>query len=337
VSVVMPVFNAERWIHEAIRSIRNQTLADFEFIIVDDGSTDASESIIADAAGSDGRIHALRQTHYGVVAALNKGMAVARAKYIARIDADDVAEENRLELQRVFLESNPDVAALGTWATIIDEQGSKIGELKPQTDRRFLDAQLKRQNPFIHASMMFSTELMRQLGGYRDQLEGAEDYDLWLRMSERGWLANLAAFLLRHRRHLGSTSSAHSKKQLLAARLSRMSAARRRSSMPDFVSQLRAPIDPRHLLEVDELRGTGQFYSMLLRAPEDVMESGLLTCLHNLQIDHAERKAAQIWLHQAFKKNKSTAFRIRALFWLFYLHPSRAFSLVLSHFKRSDS
>src|SRR5437868_6554697 len=120
VSVVMPVFNSGDWLAEAINSVRTQSLAEFELIIIDDGSTDQTESVIASAARDDARIRTVRQERRGVAAALNNGIALARSPVIARMDGDDIAEPDRLRQQLAFLKAHPRVAAVGSWAYVID-------------------------------------------------------------------------------------------------------------------------------------------------------------------------------------------------------------------------
>jgi glycosyltransferase involved in cell wall biosynthesis len=331
VSIVMPVFNGGEWLRQAIDSIQNQSLTDFEFIIIDDGSTDHSDLVLAEAARGDTRIRIVHQHHLGVAVAINKGIALARSQFVARMDADDIAHPERLQLQLTFLQKHPHYAALGSWAYVIDEQGRAVGHLKPEIDSTTLHGLLTKQNPFIHSSMVFSTDIARRLGGYRTILEGAEDYDLWLRISERGLLTNLPEFLLSYRRHFVSTI--YGTKQLLAARLARMSAAERRASGLDFVDHLHLPLSLVALGDHEKLRTTADFYRMLDQPADETIRVGALRCLGRTDLNHAERKAAQIWLKEALKNNKGCAFRTLALFWLFYLHPPRGVSLVWSMLK----
>jgi hypothetical protein len=168
------------------------------------------------------------------------------------------------------------------------------------------------------------------VGGYRAGLEGAEDYDLWLRISERAQLANLPEFLLSYRRHSTSASATAVQRQLLSARLARLSAAERRASRPDFIDTLTVPIQLTALQRQDGLRATGELYELLGRAANERFVAWELHVLGRAGLDHAERKAAQLWLRDLLKSQKSWAVRGAALFWLLRLHPPRGLSLVWS-------
>jgi len=329
VSVLMPLYNGSRWLRQAIESVSAQTLRAHELIIIDDGSTDAGIEIAQEAAATDPRISIHRQAHLGICAALNKGIAQAHAPVLARMDADDIAHPTRLEQQLAFLKSNPGVAALGSWARIIDAQGRPLGQLTPETQPDHLRQILRRQNPFVHAAMMVRAAAVREAGGYRKIVEGAEDYDLWLRISERADVANLPEFLLEHRRHATSATRTRLLTQLLAARLARDAAERRHSARPDILDQLQPPLALSALDEIAELRPAAAVYRLLEKDPAELLASGDLRVLGRADLNHAERKAAQRWLREVLKHRRPANMRIQALCWLFYLHPGRAFELIL--------
>ena len=299
-------------------------------IIIDDGSTDQTELIIANAARDDARIRTARQDHLGVAAALNCGNALAQSPVIARMDGDDIADPDRLRKQLAFLEAHPGVAAVGSWAHVIDERGRRTGELRPETEPSALRSLLPKTNPFVHSSMMLSTEVVRGLGGYRAGLEGAEDYDLWLRISEQAQLANLPEFLLSYRRHSASASATAAQRQLLSARLARLSAAERRASRPDFIDTLAVPVQLTALRRRDGLQATAELYELLGRSANGRFEARELRALGCSDLDHAECKAAQHWLKGLLKSQKGWAIRSAALYWLLLLHPPRGLSLVWS-------
>ncbi len=330
VSVVMPVFNNSKWLVEAIRSVRTQSLRKLELIIIDDGSTDQTELIIANAVRDDARIRTVRQERLGVAAALNYGIALARSPVIARMDGDDIADSDRLRKQLAFLNAHPRVAAVGSWAHVIDAGGHRTGELRPQTDASALQSLLPKTNPFVHSSMMLSAAAVRGVGGYRAELEGAEDYDLWLRISERAQLANLPEFLLSYRRHSASASAAATQRQLLSARLARLSAAERRIARPDFVDTLGVPAQLAALRRRDELRAIAELYELLGRSANGRFAARELRALRRADLDHAERKAAQHWLKDLLKSQKDWVIRSAALYWLLLLHPPRGLSLAWS-------
>ncbi len=244
VSVVMPVRNAEAWLAQAVESVFVQTLADFELIVVDDGSTDASPEIIAALSRRDSRIRPVRQPQpEGLVSALNKALGLARAPLLARLDADDVALPERLARQVRCFNEQSGLVLLGSWAERIDEGGRRIGYSRPETNPERLAEMVQWSNPFVHSSVMMRTALAQKIGGYRDAFLGAEDADLWLRLSEHGIAANLPHALVRYRIHGGNVSQRFGVRQCFSARLARSAAAGRRSLGVDPAARLSGPPD----------------------------------------------------------------------------------------------
>ena len=227
-TVVMPVRNGARWLGEAVASVVAQTLPDWELIAIDDGSTDDTPRILGDWERRDRRIRAIRQDALGLVAALNRGLAEARAPLMARLDADDRALPQRLERQLHHLNAHPGIGLLGSWAQEIDEQGARRGELKPATEPEQLARVLMQGNPFVHSSVMFRTEVVRRLNGFRPAFRAAEDYDLWLRIAETAKLANLPEILVEYRWHSGNVTNRNAIRQAFSVRLAQRSAAVRR-------------------------------------------------------------------------------------------------------------
>jgi glycosyltransferase involved in cell wall biosynthesis len=225
----MPVRNGARWLDEAISSIQDQTLSDFEFIIVDDGSTDDTPRILEAKSKSDPRIRTHRQGRLGLVAALNRGLAEASAPLIARLDADDRACPQRLQRQSRYLDAHPDVGLLSTWADKIDMQGAVIGALKPPTQPDVLAQLLNRTNPLLHSSIMMRKSIVQKVGSYRTAFEGAEDYDLWMRMSEVAQIAVLPECLLQYRVYPASVTNRARLRQLFSTRLAQRAAEMRRA------------------------------------------------------------------------------------------------------------
>jgi glycosyltransferase involved in cell wall biosynthesis len=207
VSVVMPVYNARRFLDKAICSIRLQTLTDQELIIVDDGSTDGSTEVLRVHAAADPRLSVLRLSHGGVAMALNQGLIAARAELVARMDADDEARPDRLERQLAALEAQPDTAVLGTGCEIIDADDRVINAAVPKGDPVELREDLLKANCLIHPTVTMRRRLVLAIGSYRPVFTAAEDYDLWLRVSERHNLSNLPDLLLRYRAHGGQATA----------------------------------------------------------------------------------------------------------------------------------
>lgn len=243
VSVVMPVRNGERWLSDAVDGLLAQTLRDCEILIVDDGSSDATPEILREYERCDDRVRVLRQSTLGLVTALNRGLEEAKGPLVARLDADDVALPERLQQQLVYMQHNNGVGLLGSWAERIDTEGRSIGSLTPPTDERVLSALLQRINPMIHSTVMMRRELVRRLGGYRDAFRGAEDYDLWLRISEVAGVANLPERLIQYRWHSDNVTNQQGMRQAFSARLARLSTRLRRSGKPDPALALTTPPD----------------------------------------------------------------------------------------------
>ncbi|MBK9175723.1 MAG: glycosyltransferase [Flavobacteriales bacterium] len=204
VSVVMPVHNAERFVGDAIRSMLGQTFRDFEFIVVNDGSTDGSQEIIT--SFHDFRIRLINQANQGIGAALNNGIAAARGELIARMDADDLSLPERLAKQTAFLQSNPHIGILGTWATIEDIAGMSKGSLEHPTDDARIRYALLFDTPFVHPTVMFRRCVFVEDAGYSSAPGVFEDFELWSRMIRRTQGANLPEHLLRYRLVPGSFS-----------------------------------------------------------------------------------------------------------------------------------
>ncbi len=204
VSVVLPIYNGGPYLEASIRCMLDQTFTDFEFIIVDDGSTDGSADVVM--RFSDPRIRFQRQTNQGLAATLNTAIGSARGKWIARQDQDDISVPERLAAQLSFLQRHPHIRLLGTWAKVVDSEGRTIGVHEHPTTHGSIRFDLLIDNPFVHASTIFSKELWREVGGYDTDKRVFEDYDLWSRMVEHAEAANLPEHLV-HYREVGTSIS----------------------------------------------------------------------------------------------------------------------------------
>ena len=204
VSCVLPVFNGANFLAEAIRSVLDQTFSDFELIVVDDGSTDNSAEIAA--SFQDSRIKILKQTNAGIVAALNAGLQVARGKYIARMDADDISVPNRFEKQVEYLELHPACVLVGGTAQGFDEHGKgsfTTGGRHTQTDLSCFPPKIAVS---LHPLIMVRADIVRSIGGYRAHFKHAEDYDLYIRLATYGSIDNPTELMLFYRRHASALS-----------------------------------------------------------------------------------------------------------------------------------
>lgn len=193
VSILLPVYNAERTIKLAISSLSRQSYPDFEIIAVDDGSTDATPDILSEMASVDSRIRVFRTAHRGLVAALNEGIGHCQGELIARMDADDVCHSDRLRLQVEFMDSSPAISVCGSLVTSFPRRHVKAGFAKYETWLNSLvtHADIARdifvESPIAHPSVMMRAADLLMVGGYRD-MGWPEDYDLWLRFFTAGKL-----------------------------------------------------------------------------------------------------------------------------------------------------
>ena len=200
VTVLMPVYNAEAYLREAMDSILAQTLTDFEFLIIDDGSTDSSAGIVR--SYTDRRIRLVQnERNLKLAATLNRGLALARGEYVARMDADDISLPERLARQVAFMDAHPAVGISGTWAEAFGE--ARFSMPNP-TDSERIRAKLLFDSALVHPAVILRPTLLAQHGlAYRD-LYPIDDYDLWQRAARVFPLANLPEALLRYRVTRGS-------------------------------------------------------------------------------------------------------------------------------------
>ena len=242
ITVLMSVYNTPvKMLRLAIESIVHQSFSDFEFLVLDDGSTDAStRGFLTEAAARDSRIRVCLEPHRGLTPTLNRGIDLARGDLIARQDADDWSEPERLEKQAAYLEAHPEVGLLGSAAWTHQHDGTPLWPVRmPETERQILAA-FQRGNPFVHGSVMFRTVDARALGGYREELRCSQDYDFFWRMTEAVGAANLSEPLYHYRYSVGSVSASRAAEQAAAHRAARLLAKARRRGEPEDVARAMA-------------------------------------------------------------------------------------------------
>jgi glycosyltransferase involved in cell wall biosynthesis len=218
-----------------VQSILTQTFQDFELLIIDDGSTDSTSSILS--SFNDSRIRLLpNDQNIGLISTLNRGLALASGQYVARMDADDIAAPERLSKQVTYLDTHPDVHVVGTMVNLIDEQGIIFGGgLHYPTEPEEIRNYLLRECCLIHPSTTFRKETVIAAGGYAASAKHAEDYDLWLRLSDLHKIANLPDTLLSYRMHKKQVSVENIKVQHEVSRSCRLAAIKRRRSLGENV------------------------------------------------------------------------------------------------------
>ena len=235
ISVLMSVYNGDAFVTESVASVLAQTFEDFEFIIVDDGSTDKTASIVA--SFSDKRIRLISQSNTGLTVALNEALRHCRAPFVARQDADDISYPDRFATQLQYFEQHPEVSVVGSWATVIDVEGDAVGLLSNATEPSEIKRKLPSDNTFIHGSLMFRRHAVESAGGYRPQFRYAQDYDLMLRLSNRYQLANVPRSLYAIRHWRGKISIDKLPEQLSFRQLAQTLAAQRRRGEQDALQQ----------------------------------------------------------------------------------------------------
>ena len=237
----MSVYNGERFLEAAIDSVLAQSFADFEFLILDDGSSDATPHILKAYATRDARIRPIIRENRGLVASLNQLLAEARAPLVARMDADDICLPQRLERQIAFLAGNPDYGVIGAQTYDIDEEANPWpvpSPDNPESHEAFLAA-IETDAPLIcHPAVMYRRAVVLEVGAYHAAFRHCEDLDLWLRLSGRTRLCSLPDRLIRYRRSPNQVSSRHATEQQIGAAVARLAWRERSARRPDPTEHL---------------------------------------------------------------------------------------------------
>lgn len=236
ISVAMSVYNGERFLAEAVDSIIAQTFTDFEFLILDDGSSDGSLAMLRTYAAKDSRIRIITRENRGLIVSLNQLLDEARAPIIARMDSDDICYPTRFEKQIAFLEANPDHGVIGAWSEDIDEHGAHypLAGGGHELTHQALIAGIDGGGQLIcHPVAMYRTSVVREAGGYHAAFRHCEDYDLWLRLASQTKLANLPERLIKYRRYSGQISHKHATEQAIGAAISRIAYRERMAGRVD--------------------------------------------------------------------------------------------------------
>ena len=229
VSVLLPVYNASRYLAAAVESILGQTYHNFELLMLDDGSTDDSLAQLRRYEARDSRVRVVSRPNTGIVGALNDLVALATSEWMFRMDADDIARPHRFERQLAYLKMNPECVALGSRAQFIDPEGLPIFEYVDCFDHAAIEKTLLLPDiGILHPTAVMNRSAVLAAGGYRPDYPHVEDLDLFLRLGEQGQLANVPEVLLDYRVHVGSVTHSHTVAQHIAGlRVVRDACARR--------------------------------------------------------------------------------------------------------------
>ena len=220
ISVCTAVYNGERYLAQAVESILAQSFGDFEYILIDDGSTDGSLEILRGFEKRDRRVRLVSRENKGLTKSLNEAIRLSRGEFIARMDGDDVARPNRFELQHRFLREHPDIVCCGGAHELIDGKGRLLTTLAlPTSDEEIQQKLLAGHTAICHPCAMFRKSAAEQVSGYDEQFRVAQDLDMWLRLGEVGKLANLPEVLLQFRMHESSVSETSRQRQRDAGKL----------------------------------------------------------------------------------------------------------------------
>ncbi|SFG35222.1 Glycosyl transferase family 2 [Novosphingobium sp. CF614] len=255
ISVAMSVYNGERFLVSAIESVLAQDFGDFEFLILDDGSTDESPQIVRRHAAADSRIRPILRENRGLIASLNEMIDAAQAPIIARMDADDISRPDRFTKQIAFLADHPDYGVVGSWSEDIGENGQSLargGADHPLVHEDLLLAIETGGQLICHPAAMYRRDVVLAVGGYHAAFRHCEDLDLWLRLASVTKLGNIPERLLRYRRYPGQVSSRYTTEQQIGTAVAQAAWRERRAGRPDPTATLDRlpPID-----ELDALFG----------------------------------------------------------------------------------
>lgn len=319
----MPVRNLGRYLPLALDSILAQDGVDIEVIVVDDGSTDDTASILDVYQRSHSALRVLRTGGEGISRALNLALEAARGAYVARMDGDDIALPERLAKQLCYLEANPQIGVLGSQANIIDEYGTLIRRMHVPVGPTSVREALNVSSPMINPTLVMRRALAEEVGGYQAHFDGAEDYDLILRLSRLTEIDNLPDVLLLYRRHSQQTSTRRAFRQAQLASLSyvlhtiSMTTGAVPLTEPQHFAQWRSVLRRSHPWAVEQVRqltasrladngGTltrfgARYFDIVSRsvakagAPEIRRRMALAVVRHQLQLLRAGRWRRAFW------------------------------------------
>jgi glycosyltransferase involved in cell wall biosynthesis len=289
ISVVMSVYNTERFVGQAVKSILDQTFGDFEIVLIDDGSSDRSVEIVR--SFNDPRIRVVHQTNHGLVYSFNKGLELARSEIIARMDADDISLPRRFEQELAWLKADVKRGLVGTFFSYIDEESGKPLDIVMTSPTKHIDIvrMMHIVNPFGHGSIMMRKKAAESLGKYRSEYEPAEDYDLWRRIAQEWEVGQIPEVLYMWRFHPASISR----------RKSHVSNASAEKTVENTWEQSEPFKSSRQIVK------DGRYYQNL--------NSSLADAIYSQYIDHQRRLVNSYFEHKKMKYGYSTGLGLMRL------------------------
>lgn len=321
-TVMMPVYNAGRYVDAAVRSIQCQTLANIRILIIDDGSSDGSGDILAQLAQADLRIDLVRRGRRGQTATRNELLERATTDIVACADADDISYPDRLARQLSIFLKDPQLVVLGCQLEIIDAAGNPIGQLSRPCGADTVARAFEKGTAISQPSCLMRRSAILRAGGYRRAYDHAEDYDCFLRAAEIGKVDNADFVGIRYRVHENSVSHQHTIRQMASADLARATHRLRVAGLKDPTAELSAPPaydDP--LMKA--LVPAASIYRALTKA-DTRRGSGYLRVLLNAPVGRRQARATQRALLAELDRRKLDGVSARVLFRAARLGPGRA-------------
>ena len=306
VSVLMPAYNAEKFIAEAIQSVLDQTYSNFEFIIIDDGSTDQTAHIVS--IFTDPRIRFFKNNrNKGLIRTLNDGFLHCKGSYIARMDADDICDRKRFEVQVNYMQRHPKCSICGTWAKMIDQKNQKTGRIKNPVSNKTIRVSLLFTPPILHPSVMFRSALVKTFQYSEDALH-IEDFDLWIRVSKNSQVEfhNIPKYLMSYRWHHSNVSVLNDDFQY----------RKKKSLIAGYLKEL----FPNESVDLDLHLATFNLYRFNKKLKTDYSEDEVRQWLEKLSVFNKEKNRFNSFALDSFLLSR----------WMVYCIHNRAFGKILS-------
>ena len=306
VSVLMPAYNAEKFIAEAIQSVLDQTYPKFELIIIDDGSSDQTAPIVS--TFKDPRIRFFKNNNNkGLIQTLNDGFLHCTGRYIARMDADDICDRRRFEMQVNYMQKHPKCGICGTWARRIDQKNQKNGRIKNPVSNKIIRVSLLFTPPIIHPSVMIQSSLVKKFQ-YSEDAMHIEDYDLWIRISKNTQVEfhNIPRYLMNYRWHHSNVSVLNDDFQY----------NKKKSLIAEYLKQL----FPDEVINLDLHLATFNLYRFDKKLKSEYSENEVKYWLEKLSVLNIEKNQFNSFAMDSFLLSR----------WMVYCIHNRAFGKILS-------